>query len=246
MQIAAIIQARVGSRRLPGKVLKRLSGHSVLWHVVQRVSRALTVDEIIVATSNMPQDDHIVEECRRIGVPVFRGSENDVLARFYYASQQISSDYICRITADNPLVEPGFIDMASARLDVSGEDYLAVSGCPVGTGVELFSKEFLSYAHENAVDPYDREHVTPFMKMPGGSFSSGCIVLPPALTYPDLRLTMDTQEDYDYFTILYNCLYTERTIISFHDVMHLIREKRDVLYRKMDQAAKPVESGAFK
>ena len=243
MKTAAIIQARMGSHRLPGKVLKKLCGHSVLWHIMRRISCSLSVNEVIVATSVDPQDDRIVEECRKIGVPVFRGDEEDVLDRFYQASKRIGAELICRITADNPLVEPGFIDMAVARMTFSQEDYLGINGCPMGTGIELFTKEFLEYCAENAIDSYHREHVTPFMKEHSGRFVSQSLQAPDAVAFPDLRLTLDTEADLEFFEVIYNCLYSETAIIALHDVIQLVIEKRDVLYRKTDEQYKKIQIG---
>ena len=106
MRVAVIIQARMGSERLPGKVLLNLEGHSILWHVIKRVRYSLCVDEVVVATTTGEQDDEIVNECRKIDIPVYRGDEDDVLKRYYLASKLVKSDMICRVTSDNPLIEP--------------------------------------------------------------------------------------------------------------------------------------------
>src|SRR5258708_26014482 len=106
MRIVAIIQARMGSSRLPGKVLKDLGGESVLARVLGRVSRANLIGEVVIATTRQPEDDKIVEECRRLGVRFFRGEVHDVLDRYYHAAKEVKAEAIVRITSDCPLIEP--------------------------------------------------------------------------------------------------------------------------------------------
>jgi len=230
MKVAAIIQARMGSERLPGKVMRKLKGQSILWHIVKRLRHALSVSEIVVATTDNDSDNMIVNQCKLMDVPVFRGSEEDVLNRYYFASKVVKSDYICRITSDNPLVEPGFIDMATARITFSGEDYIAIDGCPLGTGIELFTKEALNIAAEKARKPSDREHVTPYIRNHPDTFRIGYIEVPLSLMYPDLRLTVDTKDDYALLQMIYNRLYREGSIICIHDVIKLMLNEPELIH----------------
>jgi len=222
MRVAAIIQARMGSSRFPGKVLEKIYGHSMIWHIVQRVKRAVTVEEIILATTDKSEDDVLIWEARKLDIAVFRGDEDDVLGRYYLASKIVSSDKICRITGDNPLIEPAFIDMAVARMSYSDEDYISIDGCPLGTGVEVFKKKALSYSSKKAVKPYHREHVTPYIRENSKIFKIGQIDVPLHLFFPDLRLTVDTREDLMLIEKIYNRLYKEGTIIALHDVIELM------------------------
>ncbi len=221
MKTAVIIQARMGSERLAGKVMKQLAGRPLLWHVIQRVKRALTVQEIVVATTSDPQDTMIADECRKWGISVFRGDENDVLGRYYMASQLVKANIICRVTADNPLVEPVFIDMAYARMSYSGEDYVCIDGCPLGTGIELFSKTSLEQSALNADQAYEREHVTPYIRRNSHQFKCGQVQVPFHLLRPDLRLTVDTQEDFCLMETIYERLYRDTTVINLMDVINL-------------------------
>lgn len=224
MKVAAIIQARMGSQRFPGKVVSGIRGKSMLWHIVERVKHAMTVDEIIVATTTQPGDDAIVNECRKMDIPVYRGDEHDVLARYYMASQLVKADHICRVTADNPLIEPRFIDMAQARMVYSEEDYLCVDGCPLGTGIELFTREALFVTARDATQQYEREHVTPYMRE-NGRFLYGTVRVPLQLYYPDIRLTVDTPEDFALLTRLYDLLYKKNHIIRLEDVIKLMHNE---------------------
>ncbi len=222
MKVAAIIQARMGSQRFPGKVIQPLRGKSMIWHIIQRVKHAMTVDEIIVATTRMPADDAIVSECRRLDIPVFRGDEDDVLNRYYMASQLVKADHICRVTADNPMIEPRFIDMVKARMEFSGEEYLCIDGCPLGTGIELFTKKALWKAAKNASQPYEREHVTPYIREQKDKFLSGIVRVPLQLYHPDVRLTVDTPEDFTLMEHVYKVLYKRGSIVRLEDVLKMI------------------------
>lgn len=229
MRVAVIIQARMGSQRLPGKVLLKLKGHSVLWHIIKRVEHSLCVDEIIVATTTASQDDEIVDECRKINIPVFRGDEQDVLKRYYLASKLVKSDIICRVTSDNPLVEPIFIDMAIARMNYSSEDYVNIDGAALGTGIEIFTKKILKTAAKNAKENYQREHVTPFMRENFEICSYGKIAVPENFYCPDLRLTVDTPEDFIFMKEIYNRLYKENSIVSLAGVIRLLTKEKPEL-----------------
>lgn len=225
MRVAAIIQARMGSERLEGKVLQNLAGYPMLWHVVERVKRSLAVEDIIVATTDTPGDTVLVDECQKWGVAVFRGYELDVLGRYYMASQITKSNVICRVTADNPLVEPGLIDMAFARMQSTGEDYIGIDGCPLGTGIELLTRDALNYTAFNADKPFEREHVTPYIRSRKDVFKIGQVDVPLHFLYPEIRLTVDTKDDFALMEVIYRKLYREGTIVRLHDVIQLLLEE---------------------
>ena len=129
MRVVAIIQARMGSTRLPGKVMKDLGGATVLARVVNRTRRARLIDEVVVATTTAPGDDVIVDECRHLGVACFRGDENDVLDRYYQCARQFAADAVVRITSDCPLVDPELIDATVERFLEGKHDYVT-NGVP--------------------------------------------------------------------------------------------------------------------
>ena len=168
MKTVAIIQARLGSSRLPGKVLMDLVGETVLERVVGRARRFALVDELIVATSTLPSDDAIVKECARIGVSVFRGSESDVLDRFVGAAAETDADVCVRLTADCPLLDPGVSDsIISVFMDADGgADYASnkiPQAFPRGLDTEVFSCDALERAAREARERYERVHVTPYI-----------------------------------------------------------------------------------
>lgn len=230
MKTAVIIQARMGSERLPGKVMQTLRGKSILHHVIERVQRALTTDEIIVATTDNPADEIIVQQCKFLDVASFRGSETDVLNRYYLAAKLVKSDLICRVTADNPLVEPGFIDMAVARMKYSHEDYVAIDGCPLGTGIEVFTRQALHDAAAHAKYDYEHEHVTPYIRRHSKLCKIGMIEVPLSLMYPDLRLTVDTPDDFALMQVIYDRLYRDGSIINIHEVIRLFLNEPELTH----------------
>ncbi len=225
MRVAAVIQARMNSERFPGKVLEKIMGYPMIWHIVERVKRSITVDQIIVATTDKKSDEPLVWECQKMGISVIKGYEEDVLGRYYMASQIVKADKICRVTADNPLIEPVFIDMAVARMCYSDEDYIAIDGAPIGTGIEVFKKELLKFCTQNASQDYQREHVTPFIRENSDIFRVSSITAPSDLFFPDLRLTVDTVEDMKLIKKIYHKLYRSDAIVNLKSTINLLLEE---------------------
>lgn len=164
MKITAIVQARMGSTRLPGKVLMDLAGVSVITRVIRRLRRSALLDEVVVATSTAAMDDPIIEECARLQTATFRGSEQDVLDRYYRAALAYGCDAIVRITSDCPLIDPAVVDevvrafmkkQADFACNVSPRTY------PRGLDTEVFSFAALKNAWQICDQPHQREHVTP-------------------------------------------------------------------------------------
>ena len=162
----AIIQARVGSTRLPGKVLKRICGKTIIQHVVDRVKKSNTVDKVFVATTHKVEDLALIKECVDAGYNIFCGSEHDVLDRYYQLAKLERPDTIIRITSDCPVIDPAIIDLVvSEHLD-NNADYTCntmITPFPDGQDVEVFSFDVLKKAWQKAKTKNDREHVTPFI-----------------------------------------------------------------------------------
>jgi spore coat polysaccharide biosynthesis protein SpsF (cytidylyltransferase family) len=190
-----VLQARLGSRRLPGKVLARINGRTILEHCIARLLPSGV--PVVVATTTRPEDDRIEREARRHGAEVFRGDESDVLARVIGAARAFGASEIVRATADNPLVDIG----APARvLDLRRRvqaDHVVECGLPVGAAVEAASLGALVRAQALITDPYDREHVTSFLRRAPG-FLALRAVSPGNVRRPGLRLTVDTAEDLEF------------------------------------------------
>ena len=165
MSVVAVVQARMGSSRLPGKVLEDIAGETMLAHVVARVRAARTIDEVVIATSTHPGDDQLVREADRLGAGVFRGSEADVLSRYLGAARQFSASVIVRVTSDCPLLEPSVVDhvVESLRWDVDYASNTHQRTFPRGLDVEALFRETLERIASKATSPQAREHVTAYI-----------------------------------------------------------------------------------
>jgi spore coat polysaccharide biosynthesis protein SpsF (cytidylyltransferase family) len=202
-RVVAIIQARMGSTRLPGKVMKPLLNKPVLWHVINRVSRAKNIETVIVATTINEEDDVIYKFCVNNKISVFRGSDNDVLDRYYQCAKKYNITDIARITADCPLHDPNVIDKV---IDVYlNGDYDYVTNTieytfPDGLDVEVFSFDALEDAWNNAKLPSEREHVTPYIRN-NERFKKKNVIS--SKKYPPYRLSLDQIEDYQFMNEIY-------------------------------------------
>lgn len=225
-RIGAIIQARTSSIRLPGKVLKELpfgSGVSDLAQVVRRTRRAATVDEVVVATSDQPEDDAIVAVCENEGVPFFRGSLEDVLSRYHLAAQAFAFDVVVRVTSDCPCIDPAIIDLVVKRHLQGDSDYTAnVSHrtFPHGLDLEVIDFETLELMNEQAKTPYEREHVCPYLER--DEFRKVYIEAPSGYCGPDIRVTLDTPRDYALLCAVYDYLGAD---FDGRDIVALFQER---------------------
>jgi glutamate-1-semialdehyde 2,1-aminomutase/spore coat polysaccharide biosynthesis protein SpsF len=197
--VIAIIQARMGSSRLPGKVLLEIGGHPILWHVVRRLRKARSIDKVVVATTTAPADDAIAEFCSARGVACFRGSEADVLDRYYRAACAFGADVVVRITADCPFVDPAIVDRCVGIFWEDNYDYVSNTltiAYPDGMDVEVFSRSCLDQAWREARLSIEREHVTPYIRT-SGKFRLGAFTcdFPLPQLCADLRLTVDEPRD---------------------------------------------------
>jgi spore coat polysaccharide biosynthesis protein SpsF len=203
-KIVAIIQARMGSSRLPGKVLMPIGNQSMLARVVNRVRRTQSIDQTVVATSTAPNDDAIVQECERIQVPVFRGSENDVLDRFYRAAIQYSATNVVRITADCPMIDPAVIEQVLLVFKTMHPDY--ASNClertyPRGLDTEVMTLSALERAWKESKFAFQRAHVTPYIYKNPDLFKLESVVA--GVDNSKYRWTVDTQEDLNLVRTIY-------------------------------------------
>ena len=198
MKVVAIIQARMGSSRLPGKVLSDLAGEPMLARVVHRVRRARLVDEVVVATTDEPQDSAILEFCAEHGWPCYAGSEHDVLDRYYQAATERNADIVVRVTSDCPLIDPQVIDEVVRRFrEHRYVDYvsctLAPRTFPRGLDTEVFSYDALAEAWQQTTDPTYREHVTPYFYNNPDLFELDGVYS--YANHAQFRWTVDTPED---------------------------------------------------
>jgi spore coat polysaccharide biosynthesis protein SpsF (cytidylyltransferase family)/aryl-alcohol dehydrogenase-like predicted oxidoreductase len=201
VKVVLVVQARMGSSRLPGKVMLQAAGRPLLWHQLERLRRVKNAQQVVVATSVAQEDDVIAAFCAAEGVAVVRGSQNDVLSRYVLAADSTAADAVVRLTADCPLIDPEIIDAVIATYLASPALHRYVSNTaqrtyPRGMDVEVFSRAMLDEAHRKAVTQYDREHVTPFIiRVVAGPVHIGNVAAPRSLA--QYRLTVDYQSDYD-------------------------------------------------
>lgn len=223
-RIIAIIQARMGSKRLPGKVLIEIEGYPILWHVVKRVSLARTIQKVIVATSTDPQDNAIVNFCAKNGIECFRGSEWDVLDRFYQAAKRYQADAIVRITGDCPLIDPQIIDKVVNAYCEGDYDYVSNTlyyTYPDGLDTEIFSFATLKAAWQEATLLSDREHVTPYI-IRSGRFRCYNVESEIDISSRALRFTVDEPADLAFVRAIYSRFFSEKRDFTFHDVLNLL------------------------
>lgn len=197
-----ILQARYASTRLPGKAIETVGGRTILEQCLRRLISA-GVARVVLATTRGPEDDVLEVIGRGIGVPVFRGDTDDVLGRFAEAATVFGLDPVLRATADNPAVDVQAPGRVLASLTSTRADYVREVGLPMGAGVEGMTAEALRQAATLATDPYDREHVTPFMRSRRDLFTAAEIAAPVPLVRPSLRITVDTFDDLQWLRELY-------------------------------------------
>jgi spore coat polysaccharide biosynthesis protein SpsF len=213
----AIIQARMGSTRLPGKTMMDIRGHPVLWHVINRVSKAASIGRLIVATTTGRQDDIIDDFCHGYNIECYRGSSNDVLDRYYRCAKKYGAKDIVRITADCPLHDPDVIDIVAENYLQGGYDYVSntlEATFPDGYDTEVFSFSVLEEAWHKANLPSEREHVTPYMKKSPGIRKKNVVSVK---KYPLYRCSLDHNEDLEFIRAIYDGIGTE--IFSIDDVI---------------------------
>ncbi|HTI67119.1 MAG TPA: glycosyltransferase family protein [Caulobacteraceae bacterium] len=218
--VLTVLQARMSSTRLPGKVMRPLCGEPMIGRQVERLRRARSLGPIVVATSTGADDDAVAAYARTLGLPVFRGALADVLDRFHgAAAAHGGGQHLVRLTADCPLADPEVIDAVVARHLESGADYTSNtvgSTYPKGLDVEVCRLTALEAAWREAVDPYEREHVTPFVYRRPERFRLESVSRDPPLHY---RWTVDTPEDFAFVEAVYAALYPADPAFTSRDVL---------------------------
>ncbi len=194
--LGIVIQARMGSTRLPGKILHPIVGRPLLDHVLGRLAGLQHSARIVIATSNTPPDDVVVAFCAERGVDCFRGSEQDVLARYYECARQRGFDQVLRLTGDNPFTDVDELDRLIEFHLVGGYDYSSsFEELPVGVGAEIFTFAALERSFQEGHAPHHREHVDEYILENRDLFRTGRLVVPERKRHPEVRLTVDTSED---------------------------------------------------
>ncbi len=243
MKTLIIIQARMTSTRLPGKILKAVAGQSLLAHQLERLRRVPNADGIVVATTINDADQPIVDLCEVLGVPVSRGSEADVLSRYAEAAQAHGADAVVRITSDCPLIDPAVVAevIAFYQAHVGSYDYVSNTldrTYPRGLDVEVFSANVLAQAHREATQPEEREHVTPFLYRHPERFRLAQVKQ--AENHAGERWTVDTPEDFELIRRILEALYPVNPQFHQADVLALLDANPDWRALNAEIVQKPV------
>ncbi len=230
LNIIAIIQARTGSTRLPNKVFLDLAGNPLIWHVVERLKSSKYLTDIVLATTNKEEDDKLERWANLCGVKVFRGSENNVLDRFYNTAKKHKADIIVRITADDPFNDSIIMDnvieilLTNEKIDFAYNNKPA--SFPEGLDIEVFRFDALERAYNNSLDLFEQEHVTQYFHRNLNLFKMVNYSHSENLSY--LRWTIDTLSDYQMASIVYEKLYQPNNIFKFQEILELINQYPEI------------------
>ena len=229
-EVTAIIQARMTSTRLPGKVMREVLGRPLLSYLIERVRCCKGIKDIVLATTINPEDDFIAMLGSSNGVNVFRGSENNVLERFFKAATTFDVRHIMRVTADCPLIDPDILYMLIEYYFSESFDY--VSNCtyptlPDGLDAEIFNFETLDHAHKHASLPSELEHVTPYIQSHPDIFKIGNWAYHKDLSH--LRWTVDEPEDFEFVRQVIEALYPDNRNFRTKNILDLIHQRPELV-----------------
>ena len=227
MKISAIVQARMTSTRLPGKVLMQIEGKPMLWQVINRLRLAKKIDEVILAIPDTKENDILERWTKENQIKYYRGSEEDVLFRYYETAKKFHSKVIIRLTSDCPLIDPKIVDLVIEKHLNSGVDYTSnviKRTFPRGLDVEVFNFMVLEKAHKEAKENYQREHVTPYIYEHPEIFKLQNIIAKGMLKRPEIRLTVDTKEDLRLIREIYKHLYEPERVFYTKEIIELLDE----------------------
>jgi spore coat polysaccharide biosynthesis protein SpsF len=243
MNVVAILQARMGSTRLPGKVLKDIAGCTMLGHCIRRARLAKQIDLVAVATSTSADDQAVVDEAGRLEAPCIRGSELDVLDRYYQAAAAMEADLVVRITSDCPLLDPVEVDRVVAALVDSDADYASNTlerTLPRGLDAEAMTLATLHRAWEEAQEHYERVHVTPYIRENPDRFTHISVTSNNQLG--DMRWTVDTAEDLDLVRHIFGA-FQGRSEPSWQEVLSLLESHPEWVSINRNVRQKDVKEG---
>ncbi|MCK0470518.1 NTP transferase domain-containing protein [Halalkalibacter sp. APA_J-10(15)] len=227
MKVVAIIQARMGSTRLPGKVLKEVLNKPLLAYQIERVQKVTRLDEIVIATTKLAGDDAIVSLCHQLNVPFYRGDEKDVLARFYEAATSLKADVIVRLTSDCPIIDPHVIEKGISLFEEYHNKFDYISNTmqrtyPRGMDTEVFSFDALKQAYYMARSHSEREHVTLFFRNQSDLFRILNFYYKEDQSAN--RWTVDTIEDFELIKRIIEKLHPNNPLFTLEDTLQLLKQ----------------------
>ncbi|MBU1145330.1 MAG: glycosyltransferase family protein [Firmicutes bacterium] len=223
MVISAIIQARLNSTRLPNKTFAEIEGYPLIWHIINRIKKSMRINDIVVATTINKEDDLLGEWCGKNNIKSFRGSENNVLERYYFAALESHTDIIVRVTADDPFKDPEITDEV---IDFMIEEKLEFAynnnppSYPEGLDTEVFTMEALKKAYETSTDAFEHEHVTQYFYKNPLLIKQGNCSYHSDLSH--LRWTIDKVQDLEMARTVYKYLFNDKEVFLFRDILQLL------------------------
>jgi spore coat polysaccharide biosynthesis protein SpsF len=230
LNVVAIVQARMGSTRLPGKVLLKIKDRYVLDYVIDRLRLCKKLDNIVLATTTSKEDDVLEKYAISKCINYYRGSQEDVLSRYFYAAKKFNADIIVRITSDCPLIDPEIVDKTITKHVKTKADYTTNTierTFPRGLDVEVFNYEVLQYSFKNAKERYQHEHVTPYIIENVDKFKIVNLELDDNQKRPDIRVTLDTKEDYKLISKIINSF--DNIYFKTKDLINLLDKNPNLL-----------------
>ncbi|OEJ66325.1 cytidylyltransferase domain-containing protein [Magnetovibrio blakemorei] len=239
MKTVAIIQARYGSSRLPGKVLENIEGQTVLSHVIERCRATRGINQVCCAIPETQDSDGVAHEAIRAGAIVVRGSELDVLGRFMKAAKDVHADVIMRVTSDCPVTDPEINARVIDIIHDNNVDYACNNMPPVwphGLDCEVFSFQALSRAFKEAHEPYDREHVTPWMRSCPDMRRK--VLAGPEVSLAGLRWTLDYLEDLQFFRALFAKSSTDRAKLGYQAILSVLEKHPEIAQINAEKASR--------
>jgi len=244
MRTTAVIQARMGSTRLPGKVMLPLDGVPLLEHVVRRARAAESVDDVVVATSFHEPDDMVARYAEAAGASVYRGSEDDVLGRMQAAAVRADADAVARVTADNPFVPPALVNELVETVRDGPASYASNKldrTFPLGFDAEVFTAESFATVEREARQPHHREHVTPYYHEHPERFDAVNLTVEDVYgedvfdAGPELRMTLDEPDDYEAYSEVYEALDYDDIVDAAEATRYLQEEGLDSVNESVTQ-----------
>jgi len=224
-KVVCVIQARMGSKRLPRKSMMPLAGKPLVDHVIMRLLRASSISQVVLAIPDTAEDQLLNERARVLGVPCYRGSENDLVDRFFRAAAAYKADVVVRVCADNPLIHPSEVDRI-VEYFLNSEIHFASNvgpvmgnGYPDGLGAEVFGFDSLRWIHENVSDSHCREHVHDSFYLNKDRFTLGTVMCPQEFSQPEIVLDINTQQEYEFISKLFDDLQEGERLINIMDVI---------------------------
>jgi len=234
LKIGAIVQVRTGSTRLPGKVMLNIEGKPMLWHVINRVKASKKLEDIILAIPDTKENDILEEFAKENGINFFRGSESDVLERYYEAAKKFNINLVVRITSDCPMIDPQIIDSVIQEHLTTGAEYSSNVNVnnskrtfPRGLDVEVFNFEVLKKLCQTAKEGQDREHVTLYIRQHPEFFHIANYEYEKDLSW--MRWTVDTKEDLEFAREIYKNMYKKEKIFLMKEILNFLEKNPGIL-----------------